>query len=160
MLRLLGAMAIMGIAASFAFVARASVTSPIRPGVNLSAARAAGFEEKLSQLDPALSDMANQLKGRLAKGRSGVAERSITWTARNGAVMTTRIWLTEVQGKTTMHTSLEASSNVIEGMNQSFNLQYLDLQQQMQDENRRFSLVSNIMKNKHDTSKNSISNLR
>jgi len=45
-------------------------------------------------------------------------------------------------------------------MNQSFNLQYLGLQQQMQDESRRFSLLSNIMKTKHDTAKNSISNLR
>ena len=45
-------------------------------------------------------------------------------------------------------------------MNQSFNMQYLQLQQQMQDENRRFSLLSNIMKEKHDTAKNSISNLR
>jgi uncharacterized coiled-coil DUF342 family protein len=45
-------------------------------------------------------------------------------------------------------------------MSQSFNMQYLGLQQQMQDENRRFSLISNIMKNKHDTAKNSINNIR
>ena len=45
-------------------------------------------------------------------------------------------------------------------MSQSFNIQYLGLQQQMQDENRRFTLVSNIMKNKHDTAKNSINNIR
>jgi len=45
-------------------------------------------------------------------------------------------------------------------MNQSFNLQYLGLQQAMQDENRRFTLVSNIMKNKHDTAKNAINNIR
>jgi len=45
-------------------------------------------------------------------------------------------------------------------MSQSFNLQYLGLQQAMQDENRRFTLVSNIMKNKHDTAKNAINNIR
>jgi hypothetical protein len=45
-------------------------------------------------------------------------------------------------------------------MNQSFNLQYLGLQQAMQDENRRFTLVSNIMKTKHDTAKNAINNIR
>ena len=45
-------------------------------------------------------------------------------------------------------------------MSQSFNLQYLGLQQAMQDENRRYTLVSNIMKNKHDTSKNAINNIR
>lgn len=45
-------------------------------------------------------------------------------------------------------------------MSQSFNMQYLGLQQQMQDENRRFTLVSNIMKTKHDTAKNAIANIR
>ena len=45
-------------------------------------------------------------------------------------------------------------------MSQSFNLQYLGLQQNMQDENRRFTLVSNIMKTKHDTAKNAINNVR
>lgn len=42
----------------------------------------------------------------------------------------------------------------------SFNLQYLQLQNSMQDENRQFTMVSNIMKTKHDTVKNSISNIR
>jgi len=42
----------------------------------------------------------------------------------------------------------------------SFNLQYLQLQQQMQNENRSYTAISNIMKTKHDTVKNSISNVR
>lgn len=42
----------------------------------------------------------------------------------------------------------------------SFNLQYLQLQQQMQNENRSYTAISNIMKTKHDTAKNSISNVR
>ena len=42
----------------------------------------------------------------------------------------------------------------------SFNLQYLQLQNQMQNENRQFTVVSNIRKTKHDTVKNSISNIR
>ena len=42
----------------------------------------------------------------------------------------------------------------------SFNLQYLQLQSQMQAENRAYTAVSNIMKTKHDTVKNSISNIR
>lgn len=41
-------------------------------------------------------------------------------------------------------------------MNQSFNLQYLGMQQKMQSENRQFTLMSNIMKTKHDTAKNAI----
>jgi len=42
----------------------------------------------------------------------------------------------------------------------SFNLQYLQLQSQMQSENRQYTAISNIMKTKHDTVKNSISNIR
>lgn len=42
----------------------------------------------------------------------------------------------------------------------SFNLQYLQLQSQMQSENRAYTAVSNIMKTKHDTIKNSIGNVR
>lgn len=42
----------------------------------------------------------------------------------------------------------------------SFNLQYLQLQSQMQHENRSYTAISNIMKTKHDTAKNSISNIR
>ncbi len=45
-------------------------------------------------------------------------------------------------------------------MNQSSSAQYLTLQQRMQDESRRFSLLANIMKTKHDTARNSINNLR
>lgn len=48
----------------------------------------------------------------------------------------------------------------LESLEQSFNLQYLLLQQKMQNENRAYTAVSNIMKTKHDTVKNSISNVR
>ncbi len=53
----------------------------------------------------------------------------------------------------------EAARRMTE-MSQSFNIQYLDLQKQMQDENRRYTLVSNIMKTKHDTAKSAINNIR
>ena len=48
----------------------------------------------------------------------------------------------------------------VEKMQQSFNLQYLQLQQDMQKQNRQFTLVSNIMKVKHDTAKSAINNVR
>lgn len=45
-------------------------------------------------------------------------------------------------------------------LNQSFNMQYLQLQQKMQADNREFTTLSNIMKTKHDTAKNAINNVR
>jgi hypothetical protein len=54
---------------------------------------------------------------------------------------------------------LQATKNMQETQ-MSFNLQYLQLQNSMQNENRQFTMVSNIMKTKHDTAKNIISNMK
>ena len=40
------------------------------------------------------------------------------------------------------------------------NLFFLELQQKMQQENRKFSTVSNILKAKHDTARAAINNIR
>lgn len=56
--------------------------------------------------------------------------------------------------------SLLAATQQMQEMQMSFNLQYLQLQETMQNENRQYTMVSNIMKTKHDTVKNSISNIR
>jgi hypothetical protein len=46
------------------------------------------------------------------------------------------------------------------GTQMRFNMQYLRLQSQMQLENRSYTAISNIMKAKHDTVKNSIGNIK
>jgi hypothetical protein len=43
---------------------------------------------------------------------------------------------------------------------QASNLQLLALQQQVQQENQRFSTLSNVMRAKHDTAKAAVSNIR
>lgn len=55
--------------------------------------------------------------------------------------------------------SLMQATQQMQETQMSFNLQYLQLQSQMQNENRSYTAVSNIMKTKHDTVKNSISNI-
>ena len=57
-------------------------------------------------------------------------------------------------------TELMSATQEMQEMNTSFSLQYLQLQQDMQQENRQFTLVSNIMKVKHDTAKTAINNIR
>ena len=42
---------------------------------------------------------------------------------------------------------------------QAFNLQYLELQTALQDDNRRFSTLTNLMKVRHDTAKSAINNM-
>jgi len=55
---------------------------------------------------------------------------------------------------------LQKDASSMQEMNQSFNLQYLMLQENMQQEQRQFSLMSNIMKTRHDGAKNVINNVR
>ena len=43
--------------------------------------------------------------------------------------------------------------------NQAFNMQYMQLQQQMQADNRNFSTLSNLLKVRHDTAKSAINNM-
>jgi hypothetical protein len=56
--------------------------------------------------------------------------------------------------------ALTTATRQMQETQMSFNLQYLMLQSQMQNDNRQFTAVSNIMKTKHDTVKNSLSNIR
>lgn len=44
-------------------------------------------------------------------------------------------------------------------MQQASNMQFLALQNQMQQENQKFSTLSNVLKVRHDTAKNSIQNI-
>lgn len=43
--------------------------------------------------------------------------------------------------------------------NQAHNMQYMQLQQQIQSDNRSFSTLSNLMKVRHDTAKSAINNM-
>lgn len=43
---------------------------------------------------------------------------------------------------------------------QGFQMEYLQIQQQVQDDNRRFSLLTNVMRSHHETTKAAIQNIR
>ena len=55
---------------------------------------------------------------------------------------------------------LMAATQQMQETQMSFNLQYLQLQDQMQRENQQYTAVSNLLKTKHDTVKNAIHNIR
>lgn len=55
---------------------------------------------------------------------------------------------------------LNAATKEMQESQMAFNLQYLQLQEKMKEENASYTRISNIMKSKHDTVKNSISNVR
>jgi N-acetylglucosamine kinase-like BadF-type ATPase len=68
--------------------------------------------------------------------------------------------LEKIRAHVNSPSDLIADTKNMQEMQMSFNLQYLMLQNKISQENRQFSLVSNIMKTKHDTAKNSINNIR
>jgi hypothetical protein len=52
-----------------------------------------------------------------------------------------------------------AQMHAMQRESQAFNLQLLNLQQEVQDENRRFTTVSNCIKAAHDTAKSAVQNI-
>lgn len=54
---------------------------------------------------------------------------------------------------------LLSATRALQQQSQSFNLEYLQLQESLQRENREFTTLSNVMKVKHDGAKNSIQNI-
>jgi len=63
-------------------------------------------------------------------------------------------------GEASSKPSLGEATQQMQEMNRSFSLQYLQIQQKIQQETREFNLMSNIMKTKHDAAKNAINNIR
>lgn len=55
---------------------------------------------------------------------------------------------------------LFTATTAMQEMNRSFSIQYLAIQQKIQQENREFNLLSNVMKARHEAAKNAINNLR
>lgn len=56
--------------------------------------------------------------------------------------------------------SMMSATKTMAEFQASFNLQYLQLQEKIQQDTRQFNLVSNIMKTKHDAAKNALNNVR
>jgi hypothetical protein len=53
-----------------------------------------------------------------------------------------------------------ATMQAMQRESQAFNLQLLALQEDVQQENRRFTTLSNVLRAKHDTAKAAVSNIR
>jgi hypothetical protein len=121
-------------------VLRATAASPLPRG--LSAAELAEARRYVAWLRAS----AARLDALAAKGESAIG--GVGGKAGSAAA--------DVSGRKPLLTAVEQMQET----QMSFNLQYLQLQSRMQNENRQFTAVSNIMKTKHDTVKNSISNIR
>lgn len=137
-------------AACLVVPARAQVRAPASPRLELTTV-IDGLSSNLTDLEAHHHDVvaAADSIARLYRDLSAEVERVAAAAERLGPAA----------DATRMRVLLQAMAN-LKKMNTSFNLQYLSLQSQMQERNRRFTLISNIMKTKHDTAKNAIQNIR
>jgi hypothetical protein len=120
--------------------------------------------EKLRRTAKTLQELANQpLPDNLLPSEQKEAKRYAVWLKNAGQRLYDLAdrWQADLNKaiRSSMTDPTTATKNMQE-MNMSFNLQYLMLQNKISHENRQFSMVTNIMKNKHDTAKNSINNIR
>lgn len=70
------------------------------------------------------------------------------------------LFLEKIKTSDTNSKELIQATKEMQEMNMSFSLQYLQFQNKMQNENRQFTIISNVMKTKHDTAKSTINNIR
>lgn len=136
-------------------------------GKSLSSTAALAFDRSEAEY----KEIQKELK-QLEKKRKGLLDRMEAFEAQQKAFMLradklesayddiNSVTSTKPTGRGRSLTPAGSASTQLKEMQMSFSMQYLQLQQQMQNENRSYTAISNIMKTKHDTAKNSISNIR
>lgn len=125
----------------------AAVAAPFVPGGAIVSAAVSG-----------VSTMA----GSASSGQSSVGGGSVgTSFATGPGVSGASVPNTSTATPTVSAGGTDAASQMGQVLQQqaAMNLQYLGLQNQMQQENQTFSTLSNVLKVRHDTAKNSIGNI-
>jgi hypothetical protein len=120
-----------------------SAAAGVANGVAATVELAAPYVPGGTVLSGALRSAATSVRGRAALGPdAGTAAAGIAGRAATGA-----------EGD-----AIEAT-RALQQEAQTFNLQYLQLQEAMQRESREFQALSNVMKVKHDSAKAAINNI-
>ena len=69
-------------------------------------------------------------------------------------------FLESIETLSSSPSDLFAATEGMQEMNRAFSMQYLGIQEKIQQETREFAMLSNIMKAKHEAAKNAINNIR
>lgn len=143
--------------AGLAHVCGAQKTEPVnRMDPNTVKANFNKLEKDYTQLQTTLKQLEQQQTQLLTQMRNfNEQQKQVTLKLEN-----LERSYNEMDGKGNSQNQLLNATKQMQETQMSFNLQYLQLQSQMQHENRSYTAISNIMKTKHETVKNSISNVR
>ncbi len=138
-----------------AIASGASLIAPAtEPGADHSSA-VQNLQTLLDQLAAAQVDIDAGMDGTGAVG----ALPQDALAGLDGAVKTAGDAITAAAGGDTQSALMQATQ-AMQTAQMSFDQRYLQLQKSMQNENRQYTTVSNVLKTKHDTVKNSIGNIR
>jgi hypothetical protein len=108
-----------------------------------------------------------QVLHRSVLAASGAAQRSLQWAGAYlpaGGVVSAALaapgQLTGGSGPGLVGSDSLSTAHAMAELQAGFSLQYLQLQQRIQQETREFNLVSNVLKTKHEAAKNALANVR
>jgi len=93
------------------------------------------------------------------QSRLGLARSTSATVASAGAGGTPSTGGTAGTTTTTSTGDILEATRALQQEAQAMNLQYLQLQEQMQQESREFTALSNVMRVKHDSARNAIGNI-
>jgi len=121
----------------------AAVAAPALPGGAIVSAAVNGLESMASSASSGQRSTRAMTSGAYGVGGSG--STAAATTGSTASVPTSDTYA--------------AGMNLLEAQASS-NMQFITLQNQMQQESQRFTTISNVMKTRFDTSKNAINNIR
>jgi hypothetical protein len=129
----------------------ASVAAPFVPGGAIVSAAVSGVSSMANSASSGQSAVGGGSVGTSFATGGGVGGASVPNTSTGGTA----------GGVSVTGGGTDAASQMSAVLQQqaASNLQYLGLQNQMQQENQTFSTLSNVLKVRHDTAKNSIGNI-
>ncbi len=120
--------------------------------------------EILRQTAKALQELANQpLPANLPASEQTEANRFTLWLKNSSQRLydLANRWQADLNKAVQTKTNdPKTQTNTMREMNQAYYLKYIGLENKLSDENRRFTLIPNIMKSNHDSAKNRINNIR
>jgi hypothetical protein len=130
----------------------AAVAAPFVPGGAIVSAAVSGVSTMANSASSGQSTVgAGTVGASFATGMGGATVPSVGTGSSGGAA-----------GGVPLNSGTDSSAAAFQStlqQQQAANMQYLELQNQMQQENQVFSTLSNVLKVRHDTAKNSISNI-
>lgn len=133
----------------------AAIAAPFVPGGAVVSAAISGVQQMRNVAGGALGSSSGALGAGTSAGSPlapSVSSSAVSSSGGTLAQTATSSGTSTLEGVDAFKSNLEMSSQM--------QLQMLGLQMEMQQENRQFTMLSNVMKTKHDTAKAAINNIR